>query len=220
MSASSSLEFLSPWEARFETFLRNQPVDADAAHDRAHVDRVVASARRLGRKEEATLEVVIPAAWLHDCVITPKDSTRRSEASQLAAEAASTFLIEADYPERWIEPIEHAIAAHSYSANIPPETIEAEIVQDADRLDAIGAVGLARCFMVAGALDHPLYDPDDPFCENRLPDDDKYAIDHFYTKLLDLPETMNTNAARQMAKRRAEFLRTYLDELAAEIGSS
>jgi uncharacterized protein len=210
----------STWEARFATFLTDQTNAADAAHDRAHVERVVATARRLAQTEDAQMEVVVPAAWLHDCVVVPKDHPRRDEAAVLAAEAAGAFLTDEGYPERWIAPIEHAVAAHSYSGDVAPETIEAKVVQDADRLDALGAVGLARCFMVGGALGHALYDPDDPFCNDRPPDDDTYTLDHFYDKLLGLPDTMQTEAGRDEAERRAAFMRTYLDRLAEEITES
>ena len=90
-------------------------------------------------------------------------------------------------------------------------------MQDADRLDALGAVGLARCFMVGGALGHDFYDPNDPFCETRPPDDATYALDHFYEKLLELPETMQTDAGRAEAQRRVQFMRIYLDRLSDEI---
>lgn len=207
------------WEEHFASFLTMQMDKADAAHDRAHVDRVVRTAKLLAKEEAVRLEVVVPAAWLHDCVVVPKDHPRRDQASALAAEAAGDFLRETGYPDRWIDPIEHAIAAHSFSGDIPPETTEAKVIQDADRLDALGAVGIARCFMVGGALGHALYDPDDPFCENRLPDDDTYALDHFYAKLLRLPDSMQTDAGRREAERRAQFMRSYLDHLAAEIES-
>ena len=219
MSDISAIDDWPTWESRFTTFLREQMDDADAAHDRAHVERVVATARRLAQSEDARMEVVRPAAWLHDCVVVPKDHRRRDEASVLAAEAAGAFLADAGYPTRWIEPIEHAIAAHSYSGNVVPDTVEAKVVQDADRLDALGAVGIARCFMVGGALGHDFYAPDDPFCDTRPPDDDTYSLDHFYDKLLGLPETMQTEAGRAEAERRAQFMRTYLDRLADEIGA-
>jgi uncharacterized protein len=217
MPDDATIDDWAGWEARFAAFLAEQTSTADAAHDRAHVERVVATARRLAQDAGAQMEVVRPAAWLHDCVVVPKDHPRREQAAQLAAEAAGGFLRDADYPSRWIAPIEHAVAAHSYSGDVAPETIEAKVVQDADRLDALGAVGIARCFMVGGALDHALYDPDDPFCDARPPDDDTYALDHFYDKLLGLPETMQTEAGREEAERRAAFMRSYIDRLADEI---
>jgi uncharacterized protein len=217
MPADASHIDWSDWESRFASFLEEQMEPGDAAHDTAHVERVVASARRLALDEGAQLPVVVPAAWLHDCVVVPKDAADRDQASQRAAAVAADFLTEAGYPEPWIAPIRHAIAAHSYSGDVAPRTIEAKVVQDADRLDALGAIGLARCFMVGGALDRPLYHPEDPFCEDRAPDDDTYTLDHVYEKLLRLPDTMQTDAGRREADRRAQFLRTYLDRLADEL---
>lgn len=205
------------WEDRFASFLDTQAPETDAAHDRAHVERVVSTARRLAQIEDAQLDVVVPAAWLHDCVVLPKDAPNRTRASTLAAEAARTFLENEGYPDRWIPDIEHAIAAHSYSGEVEADTIEAKVVQDADRLDALGAIGLARCFMVGGALDQTLYDPEDPFGETRALDDDTYTLDHIYVKLLRLPETMQTEAGRAEAEHRAAFLHSYLDRLAEEI---
>jgi uncharacterized protein len=207
----------SIWTDRVADFRDAQAADADAAHDQAHVTRVVATARRLAEDEEAQMDVVVPAAWLHDCVVVPKDAPDRAEASRRAAEAARTFLKSEGYPEQWIPDIEHAIAAHSYSGDVAPDTTEAKVVQDADRLDALGAIGIARCFTVGGTLDQPLYDPVDPFCDDRAPDDDTYTLDHFYAKLLRLPDTMQTEAGRAEAERRAVFLREYLDRLRDEI---
>jgi uncharacterized protein len=208
----------SSWEDRFAAFLDDQMEGSDAAHDRAHIERVVHTGRQLARAEGAQREVVVPAAWLHDCVVLPKDHPDRSQAATRAAEAARRFLAEAGYPDPWHDTIAHAIAAHSHSGDVAPETTEAKVVQDADRLDALGAVGLARCFMVGGALDHALYRPDDPFCNARPPDDSSYTLDHLYAKLLDLPATMQTDAGRVEAERRVQFMRTYLSQLADEIG--
>lgn len=207
----------SPWERRFADFLDAAMHEADAAHDRAHIRRVVATARALAREEGAEQAVVVPAAWLHDCVVVSKDAEDRAQASTRAAERAAQFLQEAGYPPQWIPGIRHAIAAHSYSAGIPPETPEACVVQDADRLDALGAIGIARCFAVGGALGHALYDPADPFCADRTPDDGTYVVDHFYAKLFELPATMQTDAGRAEAERRVRFMKEYLRTLGEEI---
>jgi uncharacterized protein len=206
------------WTERFEDFLDEQMDGCDAAHDRAHIRRVVRTARQLAEEEGADLEIVLPAAWLHDCVALAKDDPARGRASRQAADAAIRFLDDAGYPAAHHDTIRHAIEAHSYSAGIEPRTIEAAVVQDADRLDALGAVGLARCFMVGGSLGNLLYHPEDPFCETRPPDDSAYIVDHFYEKLLRLPAMMNTAAGQQEGERRAEFLQTYLDRLRREIG--
>ena len=189
----------------------------DVAHDLEHVRRVVGNARALAAAEKARAEIVLPAAWLHDCVSVPKDSPQRASASRLAAAQAVAWLREWGWPEKWLPEIAHAIEAHSFSADLAPRTIEARVVQDADRLDALGATGLARCLMLGGALGRPLYAAADPFCENRLPDDRVSAVDHFYTKLLKLEGLMQTASGRREARRRTEFLQTFLAGLKREI---
>ena len=209
---------LAELEQRCEHELARQA--GDAAHDLEHVRRVVRNARRLAAGEGARLEVVLPAAWLHDCVTVPKDSPQRTQASRLAAARAVQWLREWGYPGELLPEIAHAIEAHSFSAGLAPRTIEARVVQDADRLEAIGAVGLARCLMLGGALGRPLYAPEDPFCDRRPPDDRGAAVDHFYTKLLKLEGTMQTESGRREARQRTEYLREFLGQLRREIGAS
>ncbi len=178
---------------------------------------MVATAKQLAEGEGADLDVVVPAAWLHDCVTVPKDSVHRSAASTRAAELGCRFLRDAGYPEPLIPDVGHAIEAHSFSAGIKPETLEARIVQDADRLDALGAIGIARCLMVGASLDLALYHPREPFPERREPDDSAWVVDHFYVKLLKLPKTMQTEAGRVEAGHRADFMREFLRRLDIEI---
>jgi uncharacterized protein len=191
----------------------------DAAHDHEHVRRVVASARHLALAEGADLLVVVPAAWLHDCVAVPKDSPRRALASTLAAQAASALLVELGVPEARRAAIAHAIEAHSFSAGIAPRTLEAAVVQDADRLDALGAIGLSRCLMLGGALGRRLYDPADPFASARPLDDRQNSIDHLPAKLLRLAGQFNTATARAEAQRRTAWLEQYLAELSRELAA-
>ncbi len=205
------------WEPRFRHFAASQP-GSDPGHGLIHLERVVATALRLATEEGARMEVVLPAAWLHDCVHVAKDSPDRARASGLAAEHAAGFLEGAGYPGRWLPDIRHAIEAHSYSAGIPPRTIEAKVVQDADRLDALGAIGIARCIAVGSSLGRPLYASEDPFCSARTPDDGGASVDHFYSKLLKLGGTMQTAAGRREAERRTDFIRAFIAELKSEIG--
>jgi uncharacterized protein len=141
----------------------------------------------------------------------------RPQASKLAAKEAGEFLHNNQYPAEYIADIKHAIEAHSFSAQVKPNTLEAKIVQDADRLDAIGAIGIARCFMVGGALNTRLYDPQDPFAEMRNADDRVNVIDHFYIKLLKLADMMMTRAGKEEASKRTVFMYQYLDQLRQEI---
>jgi uncharacterized protein len=202
-------------EARCVEYLRT--AGADVAHDIEHVRRVVANARQIGAVEGARLDIVVPAAWLHDCVHVPKNSPDRPRASALAAAEAMRLLAAWGQPADTLPAIAHVIEAHSFSAGIAPESLEARVLQDADRLDALGAVGLARCLMLGGVLGRPLYVPDDPFCGRREPDDLASTIDHFYTKLLHLAGQFQTGAGRAEAVRRTDFLRRYLGELAHEL---
>ena len=190
---------------------------ADPAHDLDHVRRVVKNASYLSDFTSVNTLVTLPAACLHDCVAVPKGGPLRAHASRLAAEAATTFLAALDYPANLLPEVFHAIEAHSYTAGIPPRTAEARVVQDADRLDSLGAIGIARCLLVGGHLERPLCAAEDPFCDQRAPDDRRFTIDHFYAKLLKLPATMQTAAGRAEAERRAGVMRRYLDDLRAEI---
>jgi len=211
-----SLDFLSEFEARCGDFLVEQG-HADAAHDISHITRVVKVAKQLAIEEGAELAVVVPAAWLHDCVSLPKNHTDRHLASTMAGNKAVEFLTSINYPAKYHQAIHHTIRAHSFSANIAPESLEAEIVQDADRLDALGAVGIARCMQVSGALNRALYSLEDPFCEVRQPDDNLYSIDHFYNKLFRIAQGLNTSSARTEGKRREGVMREFLNQLAQEI---
>jgi uncharacterized protein len=213
-----ALRLRGDWEPRLREFACAQP-GADPGHGLLHLERVVAMALKLAAEEGARLEIVLPAAWLHDCVHVAKNSPDRPRASQLAAEHAVRFLEAGGYPPACLPDIRHVIEAHGFSAGIAPLTIEAKVVQDADRLDALGAVGLARCIAVGAALDRPLYERDDPFCRLRTPDDRGASLDHFYAKLLTLAGTMQTRAGRQEAERRTDFLRAFIAQLETEIGA-
>jgi len=208
------------WERKLEEKIATSDMGHDPAHDVAHFRRVVAVAKQLCAEENASWDVVIPAAWLHDLVNVPKNDPRRSQASRLSAEAACEYLKSEGYPAEHLPAIAHAIEAHSFSAQIECRSIEAGIVQDADRLDGLGAIGIARCFAVAGLLKRSLYEPVDPFGEARDLDDLKYTVDHFYVKLFKVVETLRTPSGRAEGQRRATFMRTFLEELRAEIRAS
>jgi len=203
-------------EAKCLEFLANT-IPADLAHDISHVKRVVNNCLYLTDIEGANSEITLVSAWLHDCVAVAKDSPLRSRGSRLAAAAATDFLSGINYPSELIPEVYHAIEAHSYTADISPRTLEAQVVQDADRLDSLGAIGIARCLLVGGHLHRPLFDVEDPFCDFREPDDSRFTIDHFYAKLFKLPDTMQTGAGRDEARRRAALMQDYLDQLRAEI---
>jgi len=122
-----------------------------------------------------------------------------------------------DYSDDEITLISNAIRDHSFSQNRIPDTIEGKILQDADRLDAIGAIGIARTFSVPGSENRHFYNNDDPFCKKHTPDDQQWTLDHFYRKLLKLESLMNTKSAKIEAKRRTKILKNYLKDLKKEI---
>lgn len=206
------------WQPRFQQFVIEQ-MATDPAHDFAHIQRVVTSGIALCETEQAELAVVLPACWLHDCVNVDKKSPMRDQGSRLSADRAIEYLTEIGYPAQYYDAIHHAICAHSFSANIPTETIEAKVVQDADRLDALGAIGLSRCIMLGASWGSQLYDPLDPFAQTRKLDDKKFCIDHFYVKLKGLVSTMKTKAGLAQAQQRWDFMQQFLKQLANETGT-
>ncbi|UTM59527.1 HD domain-containing protein [Photobacterium sp. CCB-ST2H9] len=209
---------LHDFERQFLAFIQRE-MKQDLAHDMNHVSRVVRTAKSLCRKEQAIAEVVVPAAYLHDCFSYGKEHPKRRESSSIAAGKAVHFLEEIGYPVQYLNAIHHAIVAHSFSANVLAQTLEAQIVQDADRLDALGAIGIARCVQVSSSLGRALYEAADPFCGAREPDDGTYTIDHFYRKLFRLSAQMNTPSGREEATRRTQYMRDFLQQLQGEIDS-
>lgn len=189
----------------------------DLAHDLLHVKRVVKLATKIANEEQAELNIVLPAAWLHDCLSYPKNHALRSLSSLHAADKAIIFLRSIDYPEQYLLPIHHAISAHSVSGGVVADSLEAQIVQDADRLDALGAIGISRCIQVSSQLDRPLYSPEDAFAVDREINDQAFTIDHFYQKLLKLAASMNTEVGKEIALQRTRFMESYLQQLALEI---
>lgn len=206
----------SSWQVRFSSLLREHATK-DAAHDLEHIHRVVTNAQRISLTEGADWLVVMPAAWLHDCVVISKTSPDRKRASVLAAQQAIAWLVKYDWPHGKLDEISHAIEAHSFTAGIPPRTLEAQVLQDADRLDALGAVGLSRTLMLGGELQRVLYDTTDPFCQTRKPNDSVFTLDHLYCKLLTLEATMQTLTGKREAHQRTEFLQQFLKQLQDEI---
>lgn len=207
----------APYEALAADLLPHAADTTDGSHDLAHILRVFRNAMRIHREEGGDGDVLAAAVLLHDCVAVEKNSPLRAQASRLAAEKASAILRHLAWPEVKVVAVAHAILAHSFSANIPPETLEAKILQDADRLDAIGMVGAARCFYVAGRLNSELYDPADPRAERRAVDDRRYSIDHFPAKLFKLADGFQTVTGAKHARARharlVEFYDLFLEEI-------
>nr|WP_318381194.1 phosphohydrolase [uncultured Enterobacter sp.] len=210
---------LAQWQQRFDAWMQHNHTQTDAAHDVAHFRRVWATAQTLMPGMKVDELVVLTACYFHDIVSLPKDHPERHNGSRMAAKATLSILASqfSDFPPARYALLSHAIEAHSFSAGITPQSPEAKIVQDADRLEALGAIGLARVFAVSGMLGRPLFDGLDPFADHRQLDDKRYALDHFQTKLLGLPDTMQTEKGRALARHNADFLVHYMAKLSAEL---
>ncbi len=211
------MENLTRWKETFENYLREHP-SSDGSHDLSHFQRVWKMAESFSSAQEDRF-TILAACYFHDIVSYPKNDPRRSQSSADAAVKAATILSNLGFPAEKIEGVKHCIEAHSFSANIQTETTEAEVVQDADRMEALGAIGLARTFYVAGLMGSNLFCAEDPFSENRSLDDKKYAIDHFQKKLLKLPSTMKTLKGKLEAEKRAQVLTRFLEDLESELST-
>lgn len=210
---------LADWQPRLIA-LAVATADGDGAHDVQHLHRVWRVAQQLlADYPAADGLVVLAACYLHDLVNLPKDDPRRAQASRLAAQQARARLVEAGFPAERLDAVAHAIEAHSFSAGIPPRSLEAQIVQDADRMDALGAVGLARMFYTAGRMGSALAHADDPLALRRPADDRAYSLDHIEVKLATLPALMNTAAARRLGEQRVAWLREFRAVFVAEWGA-
>ena len=190
------------------------------AHDFQHILRVYKNAEMISKQEGSVdLDIVLAAALLHDLVVYPKGSRKTINSADDSAEIAKKILLEyKNYPREKIEKVADAIRTHSYSKKLAPSTLEGKILQDADRLDAIGAIGIARTFSVGGSENRSLYNPTDPFCESkRQLDDTQWTLDHIKKKLMILKNSMHTKTAKKIAEERTEFMELFVNQLRKEI---
>jgi uncharacterized protein len=190
----------------------------DLAHGWEHVQRVYWLALHIAQQEGADRFIVGVGALLHDLGRLTHDEIRHH--ADLSVIHARELLTRHQVPPDKQEAILHAIDAHSFSKGLQPRTLEARIVRDADRLDSLGAIGILRWAITGtqrGTPETRSYHPDDPFAERHPLDDRRYMLDHFYSKLLKLSDTMSTQTGRKLAERRMRFMRTYLDEFKDEL---
>ena len=199
---------------RVERMLRRR----DPAHDFHHIMRVYKNAEIIGRSEGTDMEVLLPAVLLHDIVVYPKGSAKSSRSSDQSADLAKKILDNYGYSRNKISQICYCIRAHSYSKKVVPTSLEGRILQDADRLDALGAIGIARTFSVSGSENRTFYNAVDPFCRSgRNLDDKRWTLDHFQTKLLKLEKNMHTETAKKIARERTSFMLLFISQLQNEI---
>jgi uncharacterized protein len=212
---------LDTWRDRLRA-LAAQLADDDGAHDASHLDRVWRNAQAIMAGQQADdgaqadVLAVLAACYLHDLVNVAKNDPRRAHASRLSAELARTELQRLGFPADRLDGVAHAIEAHSFSAAIPATTLEARIVQDADRLDGLGAVGLARMFYIAGRMGSGLAHGSDPLGKHRALDDQAYSLDHIPVKLARLPGMMQTAAGRRLGEQRLAMLEDFRTVFADE----
>lgn len=191
----------------------------DPAHDFLHVKRVHDNAVQLleGMKGKVDEQVVLTAVILHELFNYPKGHPESHLSGDVCAERAEVVLCENGFPADQREAVLTCIREHSFSKGIVPIKLEGRIVQDADRLDAIGAIGIARCFATSQEMKRPFYEANDPLARNRTPNDKEYGIDHFFIKLLHIESRLHTEKAKRMAWERTEFMKAFLNQLEKEV---
>ncbi len=192
-------------------------MENDFAHDFEHTMRVYKNAQKICRKEKLNQKLVLSAALLHDIVSYPKSDKQSKMSSIESAKKSKKILEKFNFSKEEITIISDAIRDHSFSQNKIPKTLEGQILQDADRLDALGAIGIARVFATGGSLKRPFYNIDDPFCKRRIPNDKIWTVDHFFQKLLKLESLMNTKSGKVEAKKRTRILKEFLTHLKQEL---
>jgi uncharacterized protein len=197
--------------------------DEDLAHDHLHVLRVYDWAVRLAPEVHASRELAGAAALVHDLINIPKEHRDRPLGSERSAQASRGLLSSAGYNADEIEQIVEGVRTCSWSRGLAPTGPIGTVLQDADRLDAIGAIGIARTFACAQAMssrgmNSRFYDPDDPMAETtRDLDDSRQPVDHFFAKLLKLSATLHTDSAKDEGRKRHARMQAFLSDLHAEI---
>lgn len=202
-------------------FVRRTLEGAEAGHDWWHIQRVWNNAKLIGNAEQVDILVVELAALLHDIA----DSKFHDGDEEIGPRIATDFLSSINLDQNKIEHIQQIIRNMSFKASLGAITFhskELEVVQDADRLDAIGAIGIARAFTYGGFKNREMYNPTIPPQLNMSKEEYKKSaaptINHFYEKLLLLKNKMNTRAGREIATQRHRFMEMYLDEFYKELG--
>ncbi len=203
--------------ARLATLAVRACEGRNPAHDALHVARVTRLAGVLARAEGADETVCVLAALLHELVNLPKHHPDSARSGDLCAVEVERVLAGEGLDASLVARVVACVRDHAFSKGALPEALEARVLQDADRLDALGAVGVARCMATCAETGTPFYQPEDPLCVSRIPDDKRWGLDHFYRKLLGLPAGMHTPTARAMAAERAAFCRLFLTQFAREL---
>ena len=186
-------------------------------HDRWHVERVYRLAMRIARELEGRvdLDVLRAAALLHDVARAMEDEGLVEDHAKEGARIAREILEKVGFPADKIEKVAYCIEVHRFKQGVKPETIEAQVLQDADRLDMLGAIGIARAFARGGWSNTPFYDP-------LIPPKEKYdgrsatVINHLFEKVLKIKDTLNTQPAKRLAEGRHRFVEEFIERFMKE----
>ncbi|HDD63636.1 MAG TPA: HD domain-containing protein [Thermoprotei archaeon] len=188
------------------------------SHDFLHVKRVLVIAEKIAREEGFTEEDILilkTAVILHDIAIAVTGS--KNNHAEKSSKIAEDMLRKLGYPSKAVEVICTAIAEHSWRVNRKPSSRISAILQDADRIDALGAIGLARLFSYSTILGRLFYNEEEPIPRSRQLNEDRYALDHVFTKLAKIPDRMNTASGRRIAENRLKLLLKILGYMEREI---
>lgn len=189
----------------------------DPGHDWLHVQRVMKNAIQISENLAINQQYLLAGVLCHDLINIAKDHPDRSKASELSAKEAEQLLRDVGFDEKAIEQIQNIIIEHSFSKGLKPSSLEAAILQDADRLDAVGALGILRCAATAAQMKSKLYHSEEPIAVHRDLDDTKYMLDHYFKKLYLLADKMNTETAKKIAQQRIDFMKQFENQMLAEL---
>ncbi len=201
---------------------------SSSSHDLEHTFRVLKLALKIAKTEPlCNIDVLKLSAILHDIarVKEDTDNSRRIDHAILGAEMAAKILKELSFDDRTIESVKHCIRAHRFRGSERPETLEAKILSDADKIDAIGAIGVARAFMIAGEWGEPLYmdfEGEEKYLNNTENGRIKNQKNHspnieFEVKLKHIPERLYTDEAKRIAQERVRFMELFFERLSKEL---
>lgn len=204
---------------QMEEYVRQTLAQEGTGHDWTHIDRVRTTAVQLAQEEQADLFIVTASALLHDLIDEKVVASEKESVRDLLYWMGTLGV--SDERKRAIVSILTTIS-YKGGTGTPVSMLEAQIVQDADRLDAMGAVGIARCFLYAGSKGHVLYDESVAVRENMTLSEYRQtptpALNHFYEKLLKLKKFMNTKAGKREAAKRHAYMESFLVEFYRETG--
>lgn len=192
----------------------------DSAHDFNHVTRVLNLSLRIAKQVQADEDILIPAVLFHDIVVYQKNSEQSKNEVHESASVAEKILNELqEYPKEKIKTVLSCIRECSFSKGLQPSSLESQVLQDADRLEATGAIAIMRTFSSGGQMNAPFYPPEDPLCEKGFITF-RSSLDLFFTRLLIVKDTMHTDYAKKLATQRTVFLRKFLIQLKKELKES